>query len=326
MKTQSQGKYPDGDDRVSSILTNHAPSVVRFFDDRIAVARPDVYPSRTVGQILLKPRNSNYLIQGSGSLISDYTVLTAGHVVKSADNEYYDIEWMRFIPAKNHGSEPYGRFDWEYIRAVRSGSRDWALISLAQGAGFSTGYLGTTVKLPISRWTNEGDRFSHIGFPGDHADEMWIDEDGRATGIYDDHQLITDIDAAHGQSGGPLALDWGGWNPRVVGSLVWGPNPVEDPNYFMPGWENTKEDTWFEWLCNEFGKRHPDDRFGGPSTLRLAQDLEYHSTDGQLPDYTQNHVLVEDTGPRIRHFGPRSLEHTLSARWMVQERIRAGDH
>ena len=117
---------------------------------------------------------------------------------------------------------------------------------------------------------------------------MWIDEDGRATGIYDSRQLITDIDAAHGQSGGPLALDWGGGSPRVVASLVWGPNPVEDPNYFMPGWENTKQDTWFEWLCNEFGRRHPDDRFGGLSTLKLAQDVEFSFTDGQLPDYGQN--------------------------------------
>ena len=152
---------------------------------------------------------------------------------------------------------------------------------------------------------------------------MWIDEDGRATGIYDGRQLITDIDAAHGQSGGPLALDWGGGSPRVVGSLVWGPNPVEDPNYFMPGWENTKQDTWFEWLCNEFGRRHPDDRFGGYSTLKLAQDVEFSFTDGQLPDYAQNHTIVDDSGPRIRHFSPRGMEHVFSARWMVEERMKA---
>ena len=165
MESKSASQKPDNPDRESTILTNPKPKMVRFFDDRIPVSRPDIYPSRTVGQILLKIRNGG-VIRGSGSLISDYTVLTAGHVVKSTDNNFYDIEWMWFIPAKNHGSEPYGRFDWEHIRAVRSGSRDWALVSLALGAGFSTGFLGTRVKLPISRWTSEGDRFSHIGSQG----------------------------------------------------------------------------------------------------------------------------------------------------------------
>ena len=56
----------------SSVLTNRNPKKVQFFDDRIPVARPDVYPSRTVGQILQKARNCPG-IGGSGSLNSDYT-------------------------------------------------------------------------------------------------------------------------------------------------------------------------------------------------------------------------------------------------------------
>lgn len=303
----------------STIITNESPKVLRLFDDRIAVARPDVYPNRTVGQIMVRLKNGK-LIQGSGSLLSDYTVLTAGHMVKSNDNKFFDIDWLRFIPAKNHANEPYGRFDWQEMRAVNSGARDWALISLTTGAGFSTGYLGARVKFPINRWTKDGDRFSHIGFPGDHRDEMWIDEDGVCTGIHDNHQLKTDIDAAHGQSGGPLARDWFGSGPRVVGSLVWGPNPIEDPNYFMPGWEDTKDDTWFQWLCDYFGGLHSDDRFGGCSSLRAVTDSEEVESEGALPDYSQDYTIIDDEGPAIRRFSPKQVESVFNARRMVRLR------
>jgi V8-like Glu-specific endopeptidase len=239
-------------------------------DDRILASRPDVYPYRTVGQLLVKERNGG-MSQGSASLLSDYTILTAGHMVKNDNNQFLDIEWIRFVPARNHLNEPYGRFDWARIRAVRSGGRDWTLISLAQPAGFQTGFLGANAQLPITNWKGVGG-LSHIGFPGDHADEMWIDEDGSVTDIDEERQLRTNIDAAAGQSGGPLTQNWFGTNPQVIGSLIGGPNPVEDPNDFMPGWETSKEDTWMEWLCTDFGHSHPDDRFTGCSSLNLASD------------------------------------------------------
>jgi hypothetical protein len=224
---------------------------------------------------------------------------------KNIDNEFYDIDSIRFIPAKNHASEPYGRFDWEYIQAIRIDSRDWALMSLTQGAGFSVGFLGSVTKFPISRWMDEGDHFSHVGFPGDHRDELWIDEDGQVTDIFDGCQLETDIDAAHGQSGGPLALGWGSETPRVVASLVGGPNPAEDPNFFMPGWEDVKEDTWFQWLCTEFSRRHPDDRFGGCQPSPSAAGSDHMFTDAKRPDYAQDHRVVDDDGPLVRRFYPK---------------------
>ena len=309
----------------SDVLENERP-VMRPADDRIAASRPDVYPYRTVGQILVKVRNGG-LWQGSGSLLSDYTVLTAGHMVKTADNQWLDMEWLRFIPARNHASEPYGRFDWVHMRAVRSGARDWALISLAQPAGFQTGFLGSYAQLPISRWKGVGG-LSHIGFPGDHADEMWIDEDGSVTSIDEERQLRTDIDAAHGQSGGPLTRNWFGTNPQVVASLVEGPNPVEDPNDFMPGWETSKDDTWMEWLCNDFGRRHPDDRFVGCGAVvrasdRLADEVDAAvQTSGALPNYEVATGFAADEGPTIRRFSPATRS-TLMTPVRAFERDRA---
>ncbi|MGN4782096.1 trypsin-like serine peptidase [Bacillus cereus group sp. MYBK217-2] len=159
----------------STTLKNKNPikfSQETLFDDRIRVAHPDVYPYRCFGQIEIRLKDGSS-IQASGSLLSDYTVLTAGHVVKTADNKFKDIDTLRFIPAKNHSDLPYGIYDWYQMTATYNGSsRDWALISLTQPAGFRTGFLGSIAKFPVNRWVNENDHFQHVGYPGDHVDEM----------------------------------------------------------------------------------------------------------------------------------------------------------
>jgi V8-like Glu-specific endopeptidase len=287
----------------SSTIDNPRPRVLRPLDDRIPVARPEIYPSRCVGQIVARLRDGR-VFQGSGSLLSDYTVLTAGHMVKDANNAFFDITSMVFIPAKNHGGEPYGQFDWEHMRAVRVGGRDWCLISLAQPAGFSVGFLGAYAQLPINRWVGTG-ALSHIGFPADHRDEMWIDEEGAVTAIDQSVQLRTNIDSAAGQSGGPLVRNWFSAG-QVVGSLVEGPNPVEDPNDFMPGWETSKDDTWMEWLTTHFGNRHPDDRFTRPS-LRAAAGTDAMETVGMRPIAATNAVFADDKGPDVRRLRPAEL-------------------
>ncbi|EON72572.1 hypothetical protein H131_10543 [Lysinibacillus sphaericus OT4b.31] len=97
--------------------------------------------------------------------------------MKGANNQFLDIEIFRFIPARNHSNMPCGIYDWSEMRAVHNGGlRYRALISLTQPAGFQTGFLGTSATYPVNRWANERDRFQHIGFPGDHTDEMWIDD------------------------------------------------------------------------------------------------------------------------------------------------------
>ncbi|CAH0345154.1 trypsin-like serine protease [Bacillus sp. CECT 9360] len=303
----------------STEITNPNPKMFfqpKILDDRIAVARPDVFPSRCVGQIEIKVKNGGWH-QASGSLISDYTVLTAGHAVKSSNNEFFEIETFRFIPARNHANMPYGVYDWHRMRAVyNGGSRDWALISLAHPAGFRTGFLGTIAKYPVSRWANEGDHFQHIGFPGDHADEMWIDEDGACTAIHDGRQIKTDIDAAHGQSGGPLTLNWSSSGvPQVAGCLSWGPNDVEDPNYFTPGYEDVKTDVWMQVLCDEYGKIHSDDRFGGCSESKSIKEVI--TTEGMLPNYEVPYIFADDKGPAIRRFSPKFRE-----QWLTPNRMR----
>ena len=293
-------------DPVASTNLVNSNSVGTLRDERIPVCRPEIFPSRTVGQILVRLKDGQ-LSQGTGSLLSDYTVLTAGHMVKSHDNRWLDIEWMRFIPARNHASEPYGRFDWAEMRAVCHGARDWALVSLRRPAGFSTGFLGSHARLPISRWVGVGD-LSHVGFPLDHADEMWIDVDGRCTRINQLRQLRTNLDAAAGQSGGPLTIRWFDSNPQVIGSLVEGPNPVENPNDFMPGWEFSKDDTWMRWLRTYFSTKHADDRFC-EGALSSAPGADQADNAAMMPRYTGDSVFASDTGPviRIRRQSDRDL-------------------
>lgn len=285
-------------------IRNPSPKQFRLFDDRIRVSDPSVYPYRTVGHIVVELADGR-VFTGSWSLLSDYTVLTAGHVVMDSGNVFYDIQSLRFIPARNHSSEPYGRFDWTSMRGIRSGARDWALIELAAPAGHRTGYLGYHARLPLADWVGLSG-LSHIGFPGDHADEMWIDEDGSVESINEGLQLRTNMDAASGQSGGPLTRNWFGSNAQVVGSLIEGPNPVENPNDFMPGWETSTTEGWLHHLCTDFGKRNEDDRFEACDETRMEGGGL--SARGKLPKYSADSQLADDQGPTIRRF---SVPNTL---------------
>ncbi|MCS6595303.1 trypsin-like serine peptidase [Bacillus cereus] len=289
-------------------ITNPSPKLFqdRLRDDRRPVPHPYVWPSRCVGHIIIKFED-NTGTKASGALVSDYTVLTAGHVVKNANNEFKKIKKFQFVPAHYHIDDPtYGIYDWSKMKAVydgEHGSRDWALISLAQPAGFQTGFLGVSAKYPINRWKSEGDHFQHIGYPCDHPNEMWIDEDGVCTDIWNGRQLKTDLHAVQGQSGGPLTINWGSSNPQVCGCASKG-IPLKW-THFTPGYEDVKTGVWMQVLCDEYGKMHSDDRFAGCSTSISQGDTI--STQGMLPNYNIPHVFSEDPGPVIRRFNSSNM-------------------
>ena len=162
---------------------------------------------------------------GTGSLIGDRLVITAGHMVPWGQTNW----WMQFVPAYFNGSSLFGAGVQSYVSDARGYNvngnvtgYDWAILRLYEPLGTSLGYFGYNSysidwnNLPV--WSN-------IGYPGDidNAEEPEFqqgftinDTDGDNNG---GQELETEnCDLNHGNSGGPMFAWWNnGTDPRIVG-------------------------------------------------------------------------------------------------------------
>ncbi len=163
---------------------------------------------------------------GTGTLVGDRLVITAGHMVpwNSISKGSW---WMRFVPAYFNGSSLYGGGVESYVSDVRGYNTggtgyDWAILRLYQPLGSYLGYMGYNGY--SNSWNNQP-YWSNIGYPGDIANAEQPafqqgftinDTDGDSNG---GEELETEnCDLNHGNSGGPI---FGWWNnvtdPRIVG-------------------------------------------------------------------------------------------------------------
>jgi len=160
---------------------------------------------------------------GTGSLVGDRLLITAGHMVPWTDNPW----WMLFVPASYDGSSLYGAGVQSYVSDVQGYNvngnvtgYDWAICRLYEPLGASLGYFGYNGY--SSSWNNTG-YWSNIGYPGDidnaqrpaFQSGFTIDDtDGDSNG---GEELETEnADLNHGNSGGPI-FGWWGNDPRIVG-------------------------------------------------------------------------------------------------------------
>ena len=176
------------------------------------------WPWGLVGRIF-----NNRGASGTGCLIGDRLVLTAGHMVPWGDSPW----WMRFVPAYFNGSSLFGAGVESYTsdaRGYNTGGTgyDWAILRLYEPLGQSLGYFGYN---SYSDGWNDLPVWSNIGYPGDidNAEEPAFqqgftinDTDGDDNG---GEELETEnCDLYFGNSGGPCFAWWNnGTDPRVVG-------------------------------------------------------------------------------------------------------------
>ena len=283
----------------SSSIENAAPQHYRDFAERTVVAAPNQFPYRAIGQITIELRDGRRR-HGTGTLLSDFTVLTAGHLVKNDDNAFFDLAKLHFVPAMNHLSRPFGIYDWCYIRAVNNSTANWALISLVEPAGQSVGFLGAHAQSPIDNWI--GDRsLAFFGLPTKPRDEIWIDETVEVVEIEYGARLQTNMQTMSSQVGGPLVRGWLGNDPQVVATLVSDGCQVSPTNIFMPGSEAHGDESWIRWLCDEFGRLHTTDRFQLHSRVPTERVITATETFAMQPDYTPFCYYADDDGPAVRY-------------------------
>jgi hypothetical protein len=208
----------------------------------------DSWPWGLVGRIF-----NNNGFSGTGSLVGDRLVITAGHMVPWGSGAW----WMKFVPAFVNGTSLFGAGVESYVSDARGydvhgnvTGYDWAILRLYEPLGSSLGYFGYNGY--SSGWNNLP-VWSNIGYPGDidNAEEPAFqngftinDTDGDGNG---GEELETEnCDLNHGNSGGPIFAWWNnGTDPRIVGVVSGQQTEAKlDDNVFASGGGFTSLCAW----------------------------------------------------------------------------------
>jgi V8-like Glu-specific endopeptidase len=185
-------------------------------DDRWQFRDP-AWPWGLVGRIF---NSEGY--SGTGALVGDRLVITAGHMVPWGGGPW----WMRFVPAYYDGASLHGAGVESYVSdayGYDSGEvagYDWAILRLYEPLGSMLGYYGYN---GYSESWNDRPYWSIIGYPGAVANAQRPSFQGAITvGDVDSdsnggEELESDTaDITAGDSGGPMFAWWGN-DPRIVG-------------------------------------------------------------------------------------------------------------
>lgn len=184
-------------------------------DDR-HIYYPQGYPWQCIGKVDVYPNASaaNPTEWGSGVLIGDRIVLTAGHVAAAISNPH---DWkMRFTAGMYNGSSVVGPGGVSYVSDSSwwgdgVSGHDLGLLRLYEPLGTSLGYFGA--KTYDSSWNN-GNYWILSGYPYDLASAISpsrqigiavLDEDSDSE---NSAELEHHGDTASGDSGGPFFGFW----------------------------------------------------------------------------------------------------------------------
>ncbi len=218
--------------RGTGIDNRHKLKTIFPPDDRTKVTDTTVYPWTTITKLYITAEDDTKWI-GSGAIIDEFHVLTAGHNVYMHENGGWAKE-IKVIPGKDDTYEPYG-YAWStYIQSYPGWidsemvEHDWAVLTLDRNIGYSTGWMGIeTVDYSDPIYTGE---LHTAGYPGDLSwgEEMYqTSGDGDSADEYNHYYWL---DAMSGQSGSPVwRLD--GSDPYILSIFAYSYNNTNFPNF-----------------------------------------------------------------------------------------------
>lgn len=232
-------------------IASDGPEILRRFDgsavqplwvfgpDDRSVYRDATWPWGLVGKVFTSDG-----FTGTGVLIGDRLVATAGHMVPWGKPGW----WMRFVPAFYDGSSLHGAGFESYVSDARGydvhgdvTGYDWAVLRLYQPLGEQLGYFGYN---GFSSSWEEQNRWTLLGYPGAvaggqrpsrqfGANVSDIDSDSNGGS-----ELETQADMTPGNSGGPF-FGWFNGDPRLVG-VVSGQETEWSPGFWPWEWGDTE--------------------------------------------------------------------------------------
>ncbi len=178
------------------------------------------WPWCTIGRVFigLGEDFDNWTETGTGTLVGPNLMLTASHLAPWGADSW----WMRFVPAYQDGSGPFGDSFVRQFRGRKSfdPEHDWIICDLYTALGNSAGWMGS--------WSSSDESFYEngvwhsVGYPGSYKNAQRAvlqpaispedaDVDGDAAQIEFEPTFIEP-----GWSGGPL-FGWVEDQPRVIG-------------------------------------------------------------------------------------------------------------
>jgi len=189
----------------------------------IYVPSPSTYPYRTVVRIVATYPNGARAT-GSGVIVGPNDVLTASHVVYSAENGGAARQ-IEATPALDGSSEPFGSFYGARINYNQVDTDGDGLLSRSESA-YDVAVVGFRARISTATGTMGMDpnfssgQLNVTGYPGVYGGVYMTNDNGRVfaqDGILDTNSL----DINPGNSGGPLWYS-GPSGPYVVGIVSTG--------------------------------------------------------------------------------------------------------
>jgi V8-like Glu-specific endopeptidase len=196
----------------------------------------------------------NYV--GSGAIIDNYHVLTAGHCAYLRDGDVPAEGWatsIEVVPAMDTADSPSDPYGSAWVTNMRSytgwtvsgsAQHDWAVLTLDRNVGMYTGWMG---RITAGSGSAIYDQLMNVaGYPTDFAGgDRLVWDDNNGDGATTNNHFYW-ADTGGGESGGPVWRYEGGTR-YIMTTHAYGPgNP--SPN-FGTRLNNDKYDRIFTWLA-----------------------------------------------------------------------------
>jgi len=194
--------------------TNTAEAVIGG-DGRV-VYNNQVFPGRTIVKLYISASDGSNWV-GSGAIVDNFHVLTAGHCAFLPDNGGWaaSIEIVPGMDTSDNPSDPYGHAWTVGMRSYtgwtisESSQHDWALLTLDRNVGIYTGWMGRTM---AGETSSMYDGIMNVaGYPTDLSggNRLYMDSDWGDGATFNNHFYWADT--AQGMSGGPVWRDVSGY-------------------------------------------------------------------------------------------------------------------
>jgi glutamyl endopeptidase len=177
-------------------------------DDRVIINDTTSFPWRTICKLYITTQDDTYLI-GSGAIIDEWHILTAGHCVYIHENGGWAKE-VKIVPGMDGSYEPYGHTYASYFRAYTGWiedemvEHDFAVVTLQAPLGNLTGWMGRkTAAYTDSIYTST---LNLAGYPSDLGGGRYMYFDSDDGAMADEYNHWFWMDTAAGQSGSPVWL------------------------------------------------------------------------------------------------------------------------
>ncbi len=235
----------------AGLLPSYVQESVYGDDDRTLITNQDVFPWRTIVKLYITAQDGSKFV-GSGMILDDFHVMTAGHCAYLHDHGGWasSIEIVPAMDTADTPSDPYGHAWVTLMRSYtawvndENSQHDWAVLTLDRNIGTYTGWMGRmTAPSDSSIYTDEA---NVAGYPAD------LSSGGRLYYSYEPGRGATsnnhyyEADTAGGMSGCPVWRLTGG-NRYIMTVHAYGGGGSPNPNYGTR-LNQEKYDRIFTWL------------------------------------------------------------------------------